>query len=1031
MEVSKRDGRKEGYVPAKIIRACMKAGCEEDEAAAVERLISIRLTKSPRRISVDDLHDMVEGTLMATAPEAAKSYILYRQKRTNARNLRLSPDGTALASYIDASKYCKWREDLGRRESWDDAVTRNLEMHLRRYPSMSIEIAEAYEEFVYPKIVTPSMRSIQFGGTAIEVNHARMYNCVSEDTQFITSEGVRSFADFEDGDQITVLTHNGSWKPATVRSYGEQLLYKIRFARGRQSEVVRATRDHRWLTSKGWTTSLSEKDRLASAPEPAHEWEYESANPEERLYWAMGYVFGDGTRVKDAEGEYKYSMVRLCGDDGKYLSRFQELGFSVSSPPSCNGDSIAYTGRYLKEPPTHADGVRNVTAFVRGYLDADGHKDPNNRTGSGEFNGIQSSEQDHIDFIRSYFPVAGVYILSERDLTGQETNYGVRPYTVAFKLCMKFGSTGTGMYSVQEIVEDGVERVWCLEVEEDHSFVMPSGIVTGNCSFTLCDRPRFFSELFFLLLSGCGVGYSVQRHHVRRLPPIQKPNRQRIAWFEVPDTVEGWAEAVEALVNSYVRGGPYLDFIYMGLRTEGTPLITSGGRAPGHVPLKIALESVRAILEAAVGRQLRPIECHDICCHLALAVLSGGIRRSSLIALFSPDDVEMRDAKRKPNVCFDPGEERNTHRAMANNSAVFVRGKTDKSLFEEMFTGMKDFGEPGIYFTSHPDHGGNPCGEIGLDPVFREVGRNPRTGVAFCNLTEINAMKISSVEHFYRAARCASMIGTLQAGYSSFPFLGEVTEQLIRRDALLGVGITGIMNNPIVRNPEFQREAAQWVNSENVRVAGIIGINPAARTTTVKPAGTSTLSHGFDAPGHHTAEARRSFRRVTANPLEPCFQKFREVNPHMCEEKADGDWVITFPIEVPSEALVKEDIHGTDFMDAVFSTYSNWVAPGTVDSTHSPGLTHNVSCTVPVKDGDWDAVCEHAWRNRKRIAAMAFSSYDIKNHPHLPRQAVKGDVDEARWNELIRDFKPVDYSDVNGETYVGSACEGLSCEIGA
>ena len=1050
MEVSKRDGRREGYVPTKIIRACKKAGCSDDEAAAVEHLIGLRLKRGPQDVAVDALHDMVEGTLMATAPDAAKSYILFRQRRTDARAMRLRPDGSALSEYIDASKYCKWREDLGRREDWADAITRNREMHILRYPSMAAEIAEAYEEFVYPKIVTPSMRSVQFGGRAIEVNHARMY----------------------------------------------------------------------------------------------------------------------------------------------------------------------------------------------------------------------------------------------------------------------------------------------------------------NCSFTLCDRPRFFCELFFLLLSGCGVGYSIQRHHVRRLPALQKPNRRRIEWFEVPDTVEGWAQSVDALVGSYVKGGHYLEFIYTGVRTEGTPLVTSGGKAPGHVPLKIALEALRAILDAAVGRQLRPIECHDICCFLALAVLSGGIRRSSLIALFSPDDVEMREAKSIKNYRHTPGKQKNTHRAMANNSAVFVRGKADKALFEEMFTGMKDFGEPGVFWTNHPDHGGNPCGEIGLDAVLRLMGQNPQTGIGFCvsgdtqlilkqgrtriencigeeveiwngktwkavtpfktgegrnlyrvtlsdgshldctenhkwlvktrfgrayqevetmnlmyckplyaihtpppavvmeggidepsayeygyvlgdgtihtrrgagpnaptadlygvdtdlplkaqlsrewhtqrgtfvrrvvfkglerrfaaslkydeglpdeifswdrdslkafiagwmdadgtqteygfriygredklrdlqmlltklgmyssvnlmqrageetnlgirkhavwyvqvsspkdlwshrlewkrrddtpakgkwqvvksvkklpgrhttycleepeqhtclfgnvitkqcNLTELNAMKIKSVEHFYRAAKVAAMIGTLQAGYTDFPFLGSITEQIVRRDALLGVGITGIMNNPIVRNPAFQREAAQRINAENVRVASLIGINPAARTTTVKPAGTSTLSHGFDAPGHHTAEARRSFRLVTANPLEPAFLKFKEVNPHMCEEKENGDWVITFPVEVPSEALVKEDVHGVEFMDAVFSTYEHWVKPGTVDTAYSPGLTHNVSCTIPVKKDDWAAVCEHAWKNRECISAMAFSAYEIKNHPHLPRQAVKGDVAEARWNELIRDFKPVDYSDVGGETFVGSACEGLTCEI--
>jgi ribonucleoside-diphosphate reductase alpha chain len=512
-----------------------------------------------------------------------------------------------------------------------------------------------------------------------------------------------------------------------------------------------------------------------------------------------------------------------------------------------------------------------------------------------------------------------------------------------------------------------------------------------------------------------------------RLPKVTTVDRSRVSWFTIADTIEGWADALKVLIASYMdpsseHYGLYVEFLYHEIRPEGQPLKTSGGKAPGHVPLKIGLEAVRALLQRAQGRQLRPIECHDICCHSALAVLSGGIRRSSLIALFSPDDAEMREAKSEANFALNP------HRKMANNSAVFVRDKIDKDLFDEVFRVVRELGEPGFYFTNHPDHGCNPCGEIGMDPVLRLMGYNPQTGFSFCNLTEVNGTLIRTPQGFVRAARVAALLGTLQAGYTDFPYLGEVTEQIVRRDALIGVSITGVMDNEIVRVPEYQQAAAREVVVENERVARIIGINAAARATTGKPSGTASLSLGCIGSGHHCHEAPRYLRQIIANKLEPVFQKLRRINPHMCVEMPDGDWCISFPVEAPLGALTNDDIHGVEFIDSVLSTYANWIVPGTVDDNH--GLTHNVSCTVIVEDGDWDAVRDHVWENRFRVASMAFAPrLEDTSYQFLPRKPVRTEADEARWNELIRKFQEVTYEDVRGDVEYGSACEGNLCTL--
>ncbi len=563
-----------------------------------------------------------------------------------------------------------------------------------------------------------------------------------------------------------------------------------------------------------------------------------------------------------------------------------------------------------------------------------------------------------------------------------------------------------------------------------------------NCAFTLVDRPRVFQETFYLLLCGCGVGFSVQWLHVEKLPSLARIDRKKVYHHTVEDTIEGWADAVGALIKGYLEGY-YVEFNYSLIRPEGTPLKTSGGLAPGHVPLKETLVNIRGILDKAQGRKLRPIECHDIFCYIAEGVLAGGIRRSSLISLFSPEDTEMMYCKASGN--FDPMTEKNAQRKMANNSAVLLRETNDKQIFERAIRiAQEGFGEPGFLFTNSSDYGTNPCGEIGLHPVLWTASdptkpdlMGQKTGFAFCNLCEVNAAACKDEIEFEDAVKAATIIGTLQAGYTSFPYLGEVTEKICKRDALLGVGITGMLDNPnIALNPTIQRVAAEIAVELNKQFSARLGIRAAQRVTTVKPSGTASLELGCVGSGIHPHHAKRYFRRVTANPLEPVAQYFIKYNPHMVERKPNGDLALVFPVKAPSDAYLVKEMPALQFIDHVLRTYRHWILPGTASEECSSNLTHNVSCTVTLRDGELDEVVRKIWDNRMYIAAMSFVPLMIdKKYPFAPREAIETQKDKDRWDNIVTNYVKVDYSKMKegAETMerrsMEAACSGGTCDL--
>lgn len=526
-----------------------------------------------------------------------------------------------------------------------------------------------------------------------------------------------------------------------------------------------------------------------------------------------------------------------------------------------------------------------------------------------------------------------------------------------------------------------------------------------NCVSSYCDRAEYFQQCMYLLLCGCGTGFSVQKHHIAKLPKIQAPTLG-MKTFIIPDTIEGWSDAIGIMVGSYfVDGDPKwkeyegyeIEFDYSLIRPAGSPLSSGSGKAPGPEPLAKAMNRIRAVLDDAVqdGERLRPIHAYDITMFFADAVVSGGVRRSATICIFSPDDEEMMMAKTGNWFYTNP------QRGRSNNSVLLIRGEVTREQFQKIIKRTKEFGEPGFIWADSPEFLCNPCVEIGMwgylvvdeakfakyieqhgwyAPLLcmpAEAGL--ASGWQGCNLSTINCAKIKTVLDFFHAAKDAACAGTLQAGLTNFDYMGPVTEAIFRREALLGVSMTGIMETPeIVLNPEIQRRAAKIIKKANAKLAQRIGINPAARTTCVKPEGTASCVLGTSS-GIHPHHAKRYIRRVQANKLEPIYQHFKNTNPLACQSSIwsenDTDDVIAFCIEVKDGAKLKNQVSAKELLEAVITTQKNWVMSGTTpELCTQPWLVHNVSNTITVQDNEWEDVANIIYDNRQYFCGISLLS---------------------------------------------------------
>ena len=529
-----------------------------------------------------------------------------------------------------------------------------------------------------------------------------------------------------------------------------------------------------------------------------------------------------------------------------------------------------------------------------------------------------------------------------------------------------------------------------------------------NCAYMPMEHPFAFAELMFLLLGGTGVGYSVQKHHVDKLPEIVGPS-EKTRKFLVGDSIEGWADSIKVLVKAYTTGKSDPIFDFRDIRPKGALLITSGGKAPGPDPLRICIDQIRQVMNNAIGRKLKSIEVHDICCFIADAVLAGGIRRAAMIAGFDADDYDMLSCKSGSWWEYAP------QRGRANNSVVLKRGEVTEEQFKRIWDLVKlsGAGEPGFFWTNDLDLFTNPCAEISLKPH------------QFCNLTEINVSDVVGQEDLNSRAAAAAFIGTLQAGYTEFHYLRNIWRETTEAEALIGVGQTGIASGTVL-SLDLQ-EAAKCVLTTNETFAKKLGINPAARTTTVKPSGTTSLVVGSSS-GIHAWHNDHYIRRMRVGKNEAMYGYVKENFPTLVEDcvfKPHLEAVLSIPQKAPEGAILRSE-SAMDLLERVKKFNLEWVRPG-----HRSGDNfHNVSCTISLKEEDWESVGQWMWDNQDNYTGISVLPYNGGTYVQAPFE----DCDETTFNEMIQHLHDIDLSlvheyDDNTALTEQAACAGGACEV--
>jgi len=938
-----------------------------------------------------------------------------------------------LSDITTYSKYAKYLEDIKRRETWENTVTRNMHMHIQKFPNLEDEIVNAFR-FVLDKQVLPSMRALEDSTPIRTLFGWKTAATIIKDDILFDSNGketvVKDVIKFKDKELWTLKFSDGSKLTACdehlwiISTKDDRLVGKSRVV------DTKFIRNH---LKQGGVNNIS-----IANPLPL---EFNPSESMSVLPYLLGHWLGDG---------YSSGYQISCSvEDSEFISKeYINAGYPCKQSTSSNIWTWSVKG-FAKDLRAH-DLINNKhipyeylngtfqqrLALLQGLMDSDGCISKEGRCSFSNTNEIL------IDNVQELISSLGIKHTTNLTKPKEYTNH-LPIYEIKFTTTLPVARLPRKLERIRtdelkqtehrkivDVIYYGKGDATCFHVDsDDRSFLAGKEMIVThnslqfggkpieispnrlyNCSYLACDDSAAFSETMFLLLGGSGVGYSVQKHHVDKLPEIMGP-KKRTRRYLIGDSIEGWADSIKVLVESYFFNKSNLMFDYRDIRPKGARLITSGGKAPGPQPLKDCIYNIRKVfdnakVERGMGCQLTTLEVHDIMCYIADAVLAGGIRRAALIALFSFDDSTMLTSK------FGNWWEINPQRARANNSAVILRNKIKEKQFRKFWEKIEasGSGDPGIYFTNDKDYGCNPCCEIALKSQ------------QFCNLTTTNVSNITSQDDLNARVKAASFIGTLQASYTEFHYLRDQWQKNAEESPLLGVSMTGIGSGAILGYD--LEEAATVAVNENKRAAELMGIKPALRVTCVKPEGTASCVLGTSS-GIHAWHWKHFIRSLRLGKNEPMYNYLKKAIPDLVEDdvlKPDVQAVVRIPIKAPQQAILRTE-SAIDLLNRGKLFHEKWVKPGHIDGQN----THNVSITVSIKDDEWESVGNWMWDNRDSYNGIAVFPFNGGTHVQAPFE----DCDEETYESMLQSVRKIDLTKVQEDEDLTAHKENLACSGGA
>jgi ribonucleoside-triphosphate reductase len=944
-------------------------------------------------------------------------------------------------NFIAISRYARWNDELGRRETWVETVDRYMNFmrdHLSTNNGYAMTDAE-YDEMhnaITTMQVLPSMRALMTAGPALKKNNIAGYNPVAGNTKVLTREfGMIEISKLA-GTEATVLNVEGRWAQANFNSYGIQDTFTVRLRKNTNTFMqVDATENHRWILSDGTvldTRNLVKGDKIpfSTAPKP------DDNNLDYKLGIIHGLIYGDGTATYSQKRLNGYH-IRLCSDANDLLPYFEGHG-KVTYPASANGDPVVMLyGSFaktheLKELPVD-ETEEYILGFMRGWMAADGSVGANSQVSL-------AVTQEGLEWFRSEAVKVG-FIEQNLDEYPSKTNFGDRKrslyrITIDRSSCVKedfiiirkrnnFRELKSE-FTVESVMKTGLsEEVFCAEVPDTNTFVLSKGLVTGNCSYIPVDSPRAFDEVLYVLMHGTGVGFSVESKYTEKLPTVADEFEETSTVIVVDDSKEGWQKAFKELI-AMLYAGNIATWDVSKVRPKGARLKTFGGRASGPEPLVELFEFTTKLFQKASGRKLTTMECHDLVCKIAEIVVVGGVRRSALISLSDLRDDEI--------ACSKVGAwwESNSQRALANNSAVYET-KPGLGTFLREWTNLYDSksGERGIFNREAAaiaagrsgrrqidgiEFGTNPCSEINLRPY------------QFCNLSTVPVAGEDKIEDLHNKVRLAATLGTWQSTLTNFKGLRAIWKKNTEEERLLGVSMTGIFGNELLNGkkknlPERLEELKATAVYTNAEWAEKLGIQQSTAVTCVKPEGNASQLTGTSS-GIHPWHSPHYIRTVRSDKKDPLGQFLRDSGVP-CEDDVmnpeTGD-VFSFPIKAPENAIVRNDLTAIEHLDLWLTYQRHW-------------CEHKPSVTINVKEDEWLEVAAWVYKNFDEVTGVSFLPHSDHTYKQAPYQeidakqfaeAVKNMPETLHW-ELLAHYEENDENVIGGRELACSASTG--CEV--